>query len=174
MSQSLRKLKKRRDKMRKPVEQRRSRPGNPTEEAIDGLVEFFTSLQGQFAGLSQYQPDVAQPGSEVPDSSIYGSHDDIQELEDMGALARDLIRRIQRLREQVRPRSSTPMALPDMNQMERTAEALAISDQELDERATNRRTESTSFSIQLNSDLPIEVDPDELEDRTDPLGESSM
>src|ERR1700761_7897763 len=59
-SQSLRRLRKRKEKMRKPLEERRtsqSSSGNPssTEQAIDGLVEFFTSLSAQYPPTGGHQ-----------------------------------------------------------------------------------------------------------------------
>jgi len=87
-----------------------------TEEAIDGLVEFFTSLSTQFPAVG-HPEDVN--GAQGASSSVTAARpttntnlNDIQELEDMGALARDLIRRIQRLRDQFRPGSLAALALP--------------------------------------------------------------
>jgi len=106
--------------MRKPVEERRSSPEGSgaltaTEEAIDGLVEFFTSLSTQVPALGH--PEGVH-GTQAASSSVTAhpttntNLNDIQELEDMGALARDLIRRIQRLRDQFRPGSLAALALP--------------------------------------------------------------
>ena len=117
--------------MRKPLEERRMSSGthSTTEEAIDGLVEFFTSLNAQFPGVPQQ--DVNGLGQNHPDFEAQtgpGNTNEIQELEDMGALARDLIRRIQRLRDQFRPGSLAALALPDIrveNEDEATRAALA-------------------------------------------------
>ncbi|KIX06666.1 uncharacterized protein Z518_04642 [Rhinocladiella mackenziei CBS 650.93] len=108
LSHSLKKLKKRKDKIRKPLEERRM----GSDEAIDGLVEFFSSLNMQFSGMG-HAPNMGASTSEL-DAPTRGNPDDIQELEDMGALARDLIRRIQRLRDQFRPGSLAALALPDI------------------------------------------------------------
>jgi hypothetical protein len=122
-SQSLKKLKKKNEKMRKPVVERRTSQGvggNPssTEQAIDGLVEFFTSLSTQYpATASQQQGEASSSSSSNTASSpetVSNNPDEIRELDDMGALARDLIRRIQRLRDQFRPGSLAAMALPDI------------------------------------------------------------
>ncbi|OAP55144.1 hypothetical protein AYL99_10844 [Fonsecaea erecta] len=115
------KQKKRKDKIRKPLEARRTSlgsGGNPssTEEAIDGLVEFFTSLNTQYPGASHDQTEASGPSRSDNGGQIEGgsNRQEIQELEDMGALARDLIRRIQRLREQFPPGSLAALALPDI------------------------------------------------------------
>ncbi|KAK5434081.1 hypothetical protein LTR34_003593 [Exophiala xenobiotica] len=113
------KLRKRKDKMRKPIEERRlsGSPGSlsAAEEAIDGLVEFFTSLSMQYAGMSRPQDLALVSRAENHQHMVAAANlNDIQELEDMGALARDLIRRIQRLRDQFRPGSLAALALPDI------------------------------------------------------------
>ena len=122
-SQSLKRLKKKKEKIRKPVEERRTSQvagGNPSsaEQAIDGLVEFFTSLSAQYPTTNGQQQGEASSSSSVDVTSqlegLNGNPDEIRELEDMGALARDLIRRIQRLRDQFRPGSLAAMALPDI------------------------------------------------------------
>lgn len=119
LSQSLKKMRKRKERMRKPLEERRtSLDGSgaltATEEAIDGLVEFFTSLNTPIpAGSRPEEANAGQspsPGTSNPTTNT--NFNDIQELEDMGALARDLIRRIQRLRDQFRPGSLAALALP--------------------------------------------------------------
>lgn len=102
--QAASKKSKRKEKLKKPIGERRTSVDHTDltwtgDEAIDGLVDFFTNLNAQLL------PDDL---TEVDDQA------DIQELEDMGTLARDLIRRIQRLREQFRPGSSAAMALPDV------------------------------------------------------------
>ncbi|KAJ9633867.1 hypothetical protein H2204_006653 [Knufia peltigerae] len=159
---SSRKMKKRRDRIRKPVEERRL--GGPTslastEEAIDGLVDFFTSLhttpnrtnspqpppgESRPSASNQQNPPPAanRPASMqalltslpmptgIPMGTLHAQHhhhhhhhhrhilpphlNEFQELEDMGLLARDLIRRIQRLRDQYRPGSLAAIALPDV------------------------------------------------------------
>jgi hypothetical protein len=119
--QSLKKAKKGKEKLRKPVEERlgllRSRASETlsvTEEAIDGLVEFFNRVHSQLPG-NQHQPDLTVSSSRPSSSEAANDNsNDIQELEDMGALARDLIRRIQRLRDQFRPGSLAALALPDI------------------------------------------------------------
>lgn len=123
-TQSLKRLKKRKEKMRKPLEERRASQGSAgnlasTEQAIDGLVEFFTSLNTQYpntTGQSQGEASSSSSQPEIPPLPDRGHNnsDEIRELEDMGAVARDLIRRIQRLREQFRPGSLAAMALPDI------------------------------------------------------------
>lgn len=131
---SSKKLKKRKEKLRKPVEARRTIvPGGPSsaEEAIDGLVEFFTSLNVQLQGIHAQENSVAEnpiPGYE--DSQTYGNQNDIQELEDMGALARDLILRIQRLRDQFIPGSLAARALPDIRVQDGTELASSVTLQE--------------------------------------------
>ncbi|KIX93999.1 uncharacterized protein Z520_10336 [Fonsecaea multimorphosa CBS 102226] len=115
------KPKKRKDKMRKPLEARRTSlgtGGNPssTEEAIDGLVEFFTSLNAHYPGPG-HPPTEANGQSQLDNGAQTeggGNQQEIQALEDMGALARDLIRRIQRLRDQFPPGSLAALALPDI------------------------------------------------------------
>ncbi|ETI29258.1 hypothetical protein G647_01711 [Cladophialophora carrionii CBS 160.54] len=122
-SQSMKRLKKRKDKMRKPLEERRmsqAAAGNlsATEQAIEGLVEFFTSLNMQYPGAIGPQQaessSSSQPESASRSDVLSNNPDEIRELEDMGALARDLIRRIQRLRDQFRPGSLAAQALPDI------------------------------------------------------------
>ncbi|EXJ59344.1 uncharacterized protein A1O5_12225 [Cladophialophora psammophila CBS 110553] len=115
------KTKKRKDKIRKPLEARRTSHGSgaspsSTEEAIDGLVEFFTSLNVQYPSVSHPQTETSVPSRSGVDGQAEGGSNqhDIQELEDMGALARDLIRRIQRLRDQFPPGSLAALALPDI------------------------------------------------------------
>lgn len=120
-SQKLKNRRRRKEKMRKPVEERRAESTthgsmSTTEEAIDGLVDFFTSLNTQYPGAGQphhTNPPVESDSGPTTQTGP-GQHHDIQELEDMGALARDLIRRIQRLREQFRPGSLAALALPDI------------------------------------------------------------
>jgi len=113
------------------VEERRTSQGSAanlssTEQAIDGLVEFFTSLNMQYPPAAAHQqPEAsgsAQPQTTPQIGGATNNPDDIRELEDMGVLARDLIRRIQRLREQFRPGSLAALALPDIR-VEDEAEA---------------------------------------------------
>lgn len=132
-SLSLRKMKKKKEKMRKPIEERRASnnmSGGPSsaEEAIDGLVEFFTCLNIQLQGIqAQESSESNLVGPTYDDPNNYASQNDIQELEDMGALARDLILRIQRLRDQFIPGSLAARALPDIRLQDgaESAEAMA-------------------------------------------------
>jgi hypothetical protein len=111
-SDGQRKGKKRKDKLKKPVEQRRgstssgaSLNGAVPDEAMEGLADFFTNLNAQLlpvgASVSARELDLESIG-------------DLQEIEDVGQLARDLIRRIQSLRGQFRPGSVAARALPDV------------------------------------------------------------
>ena len=110
---SKRKGKRRKDKLKKPVEQRRGSAsssggltGAEMDEAMDGLVDFFfTSLGTQ--DLPSGLPGAARE-LDLDDNG------DLQEIEDVGAQARDLIRRIQSLRMQFRPGSIAARALPDV------------------------------------------------------------
>ncbi|KAK5034064.1 hypothetical protein LTR13_006664 [Exophiala sideris] len=115
-SQTLRKMKKRKDKRRKPVYDRQGESSHRSaaEDAIDGLVEFFTSLNTQFSETGHSEEVDAMLALPEVDPHSATNMNDIQELEDMGALARDLIRRIQRLRDQFRPGSLAALALPDI------------------------------------------------------------
>ncbi|EHY52164.1 uncharacterized protein HMPREF1120_00380 [Exophiala dermatitidis NIH/UT8656] len=118
-SQKLKTRRRRKEKIRKPLEDRRTDSTtndsvSATEEAIDGLVEFFTSLNAQSTGMGQHDHTILVGELEPLPQTGAGPNHDIQELEDMGALARDLIRRIQRLREQFRPGSLAALALPDI------------------------------------------------------------
>ena len=107
-----RKGKKRKDKIKKPVEQRRgstssgvSLAGIVTDEGVEGIAEFFTNLNLQIL------PNDAPLAARELDLDSIG---DLQEIEDVGQLARDLIRRIQSLRGQFRPGSVAARALPDV------------------------------------------------------------
>ena len=111
-SATKRKGKTRKDKLKKPVEQRRgsassgvSGHGAGTDEAMEGLADFFTNLNAQIG-----QTDGSVAGRELDFDNL----GDLQEIEDVGALARDLIRRIQSLRGQFRPGSTAARALPDV------------------------------------------------------------
>ncbi|KAJ9606463.1 hypothetical protein H2200_009424 [Cladophialophora chaetospira] len=136
-SLSMKRFKKRKEKMRKPVAERRTSQGNAgnqssTEQAIDGLVEFFTSLNMQYPATAVVQQGEASTSStsdgRSPSEVVSSNPDEIRELEDMGALARDLIRRIQRLRDQFRPGSLAALALPNIrveDEMQAAAQMLA-------------------------------------------------
>jgi hypothetical protein len=148
-TQSMKRLRKRKEKMRKPVEERRASQGggaNPssTEQAIDGLVEFFTSLSAQ---QPTNQPgeagETTSPEPRPQGDNASNNPDEIRELEDMGALARDLIRRIQRLRDQFRPGSLAALALPDIR-VEGEGSA-----------ATAQRMAQEAMAIQLAADLLV-------------------
>ncbi len=109
---SKRKGKKKKDRIKKPVEQRRrsasssgSLTGAGVHEAMDGLADFFMSLTTQ---LLPGDPPAAARELDLDNDG------DLQEVEDVGALARDLIRRIQSLRGQFRPGSIAARALPDV------------------------------------------------------------
>ena len=109
---SKRKGKKRKDKMKKPIEQRRgsissgaSLNGTGMDEAMDGLSDFFMNLNAQLG-----HRDGPGDARELNLDDI----GDLQEIEDVGTLARDLIRRIQSLRGQFRPGSIAARALPDV------------------------------------------------------------
>ena len=109
---SKRKGKKRKDKMKKPIEQRRgsissgaSLNGTGMDEALDGLSDFFMNLNAQLG-----HRDGPGDARELNLDDI----GDLQEIEDVGTLARDLIRRIQSLRGQFRPGSIAARALPDV------------------------------------------------------------
>ncbi len=131
-SYSLKRLKKRKEKIRKPVEERRTTQGgagnlSTTEQAIDGLVEFFTSLSTQYPATTIQQGEASASSSSASTTqveTVTNNSDEIRELEDMGALARDLIRRIQRLRDQFRPGSLAALALPNIR-VEDEAQAAA-------------------------------------------------
>ena len=159
-AQSLKRLKKRKDKMRKPVEERRMSQGpggnlSSTEQAIDGLVEFFTSLKVQYPPTPpHHQPGGGSSSQSQPTpqtDGVSGSPDDIRELEDMGVLARDLIRRIQRLRDQFRPGSLAALALPDIR-VEDEAEAAARMATMGD---AARRMAHEAMAIQMAVDLGV-------------------
>lgn len=160
-SLSLKKLKKKKGKLRKPIEERRlsnNMVGGPSsaEEAIDGLVEFFNSLNVQLHGIQAQEnsaSDVA--GSTYDDPLTYANQSDIQELEDMGALARDLIFRIQRLRDQFVPGSLAARALPDirLQDVAESAEAMHVIAALAEDEANAARPEMTGA---------VEIEPEEL------------
>ncbi|EXJ79389.1 hypothetical protein A1O3_08891 [Capronia epimyces CBS 606.96] len=174
-SQKLKNKKKKKDKVRKPLEERRAESGthgatSTAEEAIDGLVEFFTSLNTQYPGVVQPHDTSPRVGSglePVPQTGS-GQQHDIQELEDMGALARDLIRRIQRLREQFRPGSLAALALPDiLVQDEVDGPRLAVTG---GQEAGPAHGEAVTNAVELVTPDAAEMDDDE--DQVDG-GESS-
>lgn len=107
---SARKSKRRKDKFRKPTEARRGSssaldgPNSIPDEAVESIADFFSGLGVQLeaaAGGTGQTYELDNIG-------------DIREIEDVGALARDLIRRIQSLRGQFRPGSLAARALPDV------------------------------------------------------------
>lgn len=147
-AQSMKRIKKKKDKVRKPLEQRRlsngaSRNSSSTEEAIDGLVEFFASLNAQIQGISP--SDNPGPSSRLlvdGHSASQVNSSEIRELEDMGILARDLILRIQRLRDQLVPGSLAARALPDV----RVQEAFDQTDMAVADSAFGPGSEQGDFS----------------------------
>ncbi|KIW26497.1 uncharacterized protein PV07_09588 [Cladophialophora immunda] len=149
------KQKKRKDKMRKPLEARRTSVGpggNPssTEEAIDGLVEFFASLNTQSPSSDHPQTEASGPSrlNSGGQTGAGGNQQDIQELEDMGALARNLIHRIQRLREQFPPGSLAALALPDIHiRLEEEAEVAAGMVRRADEAARTFAREALAIQM---------------------------
>jgi hypothetical protein len=115
---SKRKAKKRSTKIKKPVAQRSGSvssgsitSGAVTDEAMEALSEFFVNLN------TQLHPDEVSVAARELDMENLG---DLQEIEDVGQLARDLIRRIQSLRGQFRPGSEAARALPDVRFEENT------------------------------------------------------
>ncbi|KAK7893898.1 hypothetical protein LTR67_006599 [Exophiala xenobiotica] len=171
------KLRKRKDKMRKPIEERRlsGSPGSlsAAEEAIDGLVEFFTSLSMQYAGMSRPQDLALVSRAENHQQMVAAANlNDIQELEDMGALARDLIRRIQRLRDQFRPGSLAALALPDIRVEDDVAGQLPGVPGHLSDQIPHEDPELGLGAVQVQH-LPVHgldengliiVDPGEMDD----------
>ncbi|KAK5236159.1 hypothetical protein LTR47_002885 [Exophiala xenobiotica] len=174
------KLRKRKDKMRKPIEERRlsGSPGSlsAAEEAIDGLVEFFTSLSMQYAGMSRPQDLALVSRAENHQHMVAAANlNDIQELEDMGALARDLIRRIQRLRDQFRPGSLAALALPDIRVEDDVAGQLPGVPGHLSDQIPHEDHELGLGAVQVQH-LPVHgldengliiVDPGEMDDDYD-------
>ncbi|KAK5225871.1 hypothetical protein LTR72_003774 [Exophiala xenobiotica] len=174
------KLRKRKDKMRKPIEERRlsGSPGSlsAAEEAIDGLVEFFTSLSMQYAGMSRPQDLALVSRAENHQHMVAAANlNDIQELEDMGALARDLIRRIQRLRDQFRPGSLAALALPDIRVEDDVAGQLPGVPGHLSDQIPHEDHELGLGAVQVQH-LPVHgldengliiVDPGEMDDDDD-------
>lgn len=107
--------KKKKGRRHKPFKERVS-GNNPSQTALyeDGTVEmageFFEQLElGQSSGAESS----SAPGNPENDDIISvdeGQGEDLQELEDMGSMARDLISRIQRLRAQIRPGAAAMLA----------------------------------------------------------------
>ncbi|RMZ79134.1 hypothetical protein DV738_g3490, partial [Chaetothyriales sp. CBS 135597] len=108
LSETKRKPRRRRERIRKPINERRRSDSNqstaiPEVDAIDGLADFFTVLNH-----NDTRPDLHLPDLHLDNVS------DLREIRDVGLLARDLIRRIQSLRGQFRPGSAGALALPDI------------------------------------------------------------
>jgi hypothetical protein len=92
-------------KPRKPLEARRASNSSATpDDAAELLGEF-----GQMR-LAEHSVEAA-PADPAPSQEEQG---EIQEIEDVGHLARELITRIQTLRGQFRPGSLAALALPDV------------------------------------------------------------
>lgn len=132
--------------------------GGPSsaEEAIDGLVEFFNSLNVQLHGIQAQESNASDvAGSAYDDPLTYANQSDIQELEDMGALARDLIFRIQRLRDQFVPGSLAARALPDirLQDVAESVEAMHVIAALAEDEANAARPELAGA---------VEIEPDEL------------
>lgn len=123
------KMRKRKDKAKKPIDQRRSSTGSAgsvhatnMDEAMEGLSDFFMSLNAQLGHSPHvhFLPHASNPTASASSGPSTGRMldldqiGDLQEIEDVGALARDLIRRIQSLRGQFRPGSVAARALPDI------------------------------------------------------------
>jgi hypothetical protein len=129
------KVRKRKDKAKKPIDQRRgsssssgSTNANNLDEIMEGLNDFFTNLNAQH-NVQFAPPSAAAEGEAGPSTARtlnLDQNSDLQEIADVGALARDLIRRIQSLRGQFRPGSVAARALPDIR-----FEDLAASSQSL-------------------------------------------
>lgn len=109
--------KKSKTRRRKPVEERRGHQRSGPSTAIEasssdiaeGLAEFFERLDVEDPAYQVFSQVHAENVSNIP-----APGEEIRELEDMGALARDLIRRIQTLRQQFGPGSLAALALPDI------------------------------------------------------------
>ena len=90
---------------------------NINDEAMEQVGEFM-----QWVNLAEPASPAAKTVSVQLLGNISGlappaqeeDEEDIRELSDMGAMARDLVRRIQRLRRQMRPGSAARSALPDL------------------------------------------------------------
>lgn len=119
---------KKKNKQRKPLEARRS-PSTPAG-ASDEAAEFLSEFQDMKLGGSVAAEEAGQ--------AVELDHDEqgeIQEIEDVGQLARELITRIQTLRGQFRPGSTLALALPDVRLID-DAQSLVL----------NHPTESDSSS----------------------------
>ncbi|RMD42176.1 hypothetical protein DV735_g2927, partial [Chaetothyriales sp. CBS 134920] len=116
LSETKRKPRRRRERIRKPLNERRRSDSSPSTgiaevDAIDGLVDFFTALSH----------NDTNPAPDLPDLHL-DNVGDLREIRDVGLLARDLIRRIQSLRGQFRPGSAGALALPDIRLEDLTEE----------------------------------------------------
>lgn len=100
-SSSKKKDKKRKNK--KPIEERKSY--RATQQEGDALESSISDIELNEFFASMHLEEEAEFG-ELPR--------EIRELQDMGMMARDLIRRIQILRQQAGPGSAAAMALPDV------------------------------------------------------------
>ena len=122
---STKKAKTRKAKFRKPTEARRgssiagASSSNISDEVVERLGDFFAGLRSNIGDDGQ-TVDVENVG-------------DIREIEDVGVLARDLIRRIQSLRGQFRPGSLAAQALPDVTFDENAAQAVQTQESETSE-----------------------------------------
>ena len=90
---------------------------NISDEAMAQVGEFMEWVnlmddQGDGSGAVLPEPGDMQV-TDAPQGSVE-DEEHIQELTDMGLLARDLVRRIQRLRGGLRPGSAAAAALPDL------------------------------------------------------------
>jgi hypothetical protein len=83
---------------------------NIGDEAMEQVGEFmqWVSISEPVGLVSSENVSRGVPSAQEEDE------EDIRELTDMGAMARDLVRRIQRLRGQMRPGSAARSALPDL------------------------------------------------------------
>ena len=106
LSEIKKKPRKRRDKIKKPLNERRGTDAPPSgdaqNDAVEGLADFFATLNTS-----------DDAGTQVPIIDVDDIRD-LSEIRDVGVLARDLIRRIQSLRTHFRPGSAGAMALPDI------------------------------------------------------------
>lgn len=119
---------KKKNRLRKPLEARRS-PSTPAG-ASDEAAEFLSEFQDMKIGGPSVRVEAGQ--------NVELDHDgqgEIQEIEDVGQLARELITRIQTLRGQFRPGSTLALALPDVRLID-DAQSLVL----------NHPTESDSSS----------------------------
>lgn len=119
---------KKKNRLRKPLEARRS-PGTPAG-ASDEAAEFLSDFQDMRIGGPSVAEEARRTAELDPDEQ-----GEIQEIEDVGQLARELITRIQTLRGQFRPGSTLALALPDVRLID-DAQSLVL----------NHPTESDSSS----------------------------